>query len=411
MALNLKPKSNSSVTRRTTSNRSALRTVSPSTRKGSTTKAPRGNGSRAKGSIFGGARSANSYTTASRTPQKRAATNARVPSVKGRPSQNKSVRRSASATSVNDAYGAAGFSRSQYGSNTPHLTRNQPNDAQVANQPLRSVSVSQVRSQAKTTFAKRTIPFKGIAAVLIVVAVVVGVTLAVLSTTNVFPVEEVTVSGVTHLTAEELTDLAAVPEGATLLNVDANGISSRLTTNPWVQSVTVDRIFPNTLNLNVTERSISAIVEVTVDNENHVQTWALASDGMWLMQIPDKDSEEAKSVASAVYEDAEKVLHINDIPYGSTPEAGSYCSNANVENALGIIDGMTTELKDQVKTVSAFSGDSTTLTLESGVEIAFGDKNNIRDKERVCLQLMEEHPSQISYINVRSVNNPVWRSL
>lgn len=391
---------------------SSLRTVSPRSGKTATPRLDtRGQG---RSSSRGTSRGASTFRTSS---------------VKGRPTASKSPRLSSSARAgINagpsgmDAYAPRGGAGNTSGQGAPSFrsiggargqapagSGNRP--SQRGSTPLRSVSVSQVRGQAKSSGSRFHLPWKGIAIVLVVLAVLAGVVGVVLSNTNLFPVEEVTVSGVTHLTAEELTDLAAVPEGSTLLNIDADGISSRLSSNAWVQSVTVDRVFPNTINLNVTERSISAVVEVTVDNSNHTQTWALASDGMWLMEIPDQDSEEAQGIASAVYEDAANVLHITDIPYGSAPEAGTYCSNANIENALGIIDGMTTELKDQVASVSAFSSDSTTLTLQSGVEIAFGDSNNIRDKELVCLQLLEEHPNQISYINVRSVNNPVWRSL
>ena len=114
---------------------------------------------------------------------------------------------------------------------------------------------------------------------------------------------------------------------------------------------------------------------------------------------------------ASIYEDAANALEITDIPYGSSPEAGKYCNNANVENALSIIDGMTTELADQIKSVSAASSNSTTLTLDNGVEIAFGDSQDIRDKERVCLELLQQYEGKISYINVRVVNKPVWRSL
>ena len=82
-----------------------------------------------------------------------------------------------------------------------------------------------------------------------------------------------------------------------------------------------------------------------------------------------------------------------------------------MENALSIIDGMTTELSDQIKSVAAASSNSTTLTLDNGVEIAFGEAKDIRDKERVCLELLKQHEGKISYINVRVVNKPVWRSL
>ena len=123
-----------------------------------------------------------------------------------------------------------------------------------------------------------------------------------LSNSGAFAVEQVTVSGADHLSGDELTELAAVPAGSTLLNVDANGIATRLAANPWVKSVSVDRVFPNTLNLNITERSISAVVAVTVDSSNTVERWALSSDGMWLTKIPDdRNSAEGKALPDSVH--------------------------------------------------------------------------------------------------------------
>lgn len=290
-------------------------------------------------------------------------------------------------------------------------SRSQARSYGQADQPLRSVSVSDVHNAARyrSKRAARRVPMVFITIVAIVA--VLGIGGVVLANSGVFTVRQVTVSGVSHITSEEVTNLAAVPEGTTLLNVDANGITSRMTSNPWVQSASVDRVFPDTLNLNVTERPISAVVSVTVDDSNTVERWALSPDGMWLTKLPDQNSAEGQALPASVYEDAENALEITDIPYGSSPEAGKYCNNANVENALSIIDGMTTELADQIKSVSAASSNSTTLTLDNGVEIAFGDSRDIRDKERVCLELLQQYEGKISYINVRVVNKPVWRSM
>ncbi len=288
-----------------------------------------------------------------------------------------------------------------------------PSARGTAGAPLRSVSVSEVRNASRyRQRAAKSHRIMGVLIAVVAVVAVLGIGGFALSSSGALKVEKVTVSGADHISSEDLTQLAAVPEGTTLLNVDANGITSRLTSNAWVKSASVDRVLPDTLNLSITEREISAVVSVTVDSSNTVERWALSSDGMWLCKIPDdRESAEGKALPSKVYEDADKALEITDIPYGSKPEAGSYCNNANVENALGVIDGMTTELASQVKSVAAASSESTTLTLQNGIEIAFGSSKDIRDKERVCLQLMAEHEGKISYINVRVVNKPVWRSL
>lgn len=345
--------------------------------------------------------------------------------MKGRPSQGRTLRSSQRSGYASDSSSrpsarrpaqsstrrpsSGGGARSVHGSSAYRQ-----GGGRYQNGDLRSVSVSEVRNASRYSKA-RTGSSRKVMGVFVTIAVLLGVFGIggfVLSNSGAFAVEQVTVSGADHLSSDELTELAAVPAGSTLLNVDANGIATRLATNPWVKSVSVDRVFPNTLNLNISERSISAVVAVTVDSSNTVERWALSSDGMWLTKIPDdRNSAEGKALPDSVYNDADNALEITDIPYGSTPEAGSYCNNSNVENALGVIDGMTTELAGQVKSVAAASSDSTTLTLQNGIEIAFGDSNDIRDKERVCLQLMKEHEGKISYINVRVVNKPVWRSV
>ena len=283
-----------------------------------------------------------------------------------------------------------------------------------SNEPLRSVSVSQVRSNQRR--AQQQQPKKSrkgliIGIIAVVVALVVAAGIFIMSRSDLFPVTKITVSGVRHLTQQETAQLAAVSEGTTLINIDAAGIESRLESSPWILDAVVERRFPDTVNLNITERQIVAVVDVVIDDNDNQQTWALASDGTWLMEIPDRNSPEGQTLAPQVYEDVDAALHIQSVPYGSVPEAGTQCNNPNITNALAIIDGMSTELADQVKSVSAASSDSTVLTLQNGVEIAFGDSSDIRDKERVCLELMEQYPNKIAYINVRVVNKPIWRAV
>ena len=227
---------------------------------------------------------------------------------------------------------------------------------------------------------------------------------------SLFTIESVSVKGVEHLTSEDMQNLAGVPAGTTLLRVDAAGIRESLLKDAWVQDVSVNRVFPSTLELAVTERTITAVVQVPTENAQSTQDWAIASDGMWLMPIPAKDSEAGRKTSSKVYEDAEAVLHITDVPYGLKPEVGTYCSDSNVNNALAIVAGMTTELADRVTKVSATETESTTLTIKDGPDIVFGPAEYIRDKERVCLEIMEQHPEGVAYINVRTVERPTWRA-
>ncbi len=228
---------------------------------------------------------------------------------------------------------------------------------------------------------------------------------------DLLSIDEVRVSGVDHLTSEEMSQLAAVPASATLLRVDTEAIEERLKTNSWVEDAQVKRVFPHTLELNITERGIAAVVEVTSVEAQAIETWAMSKDGMWLMLIPSEGSEESEGLSTKIYEDAKQVLHITEVPLDVHPEAGTPCTDTSVLNALAIVSGFTTNLADQVKVVSATDTANTILTLENGIQIAFGTADDIRDKERVCLKLMEEYPDQISYINVRVVDKPTWRAV
>lgn len=280
-----------------------------------------------------------------------------------------------------------------------------------APRPLTSVRVGDLDRADRAARAQRTRRRRlvriGIAAACAVALVTGGVALYY---SDAFAIERVSVQGVEHLTATEMEQLAGVPAGTTLLRVDAGAIRSRLLMDAWVQDVSVNRAFPDTLEIVVTERAIAAVVDVSTENASATQEWAIASDGMWLMPIPAQDSEAGRNTSPKVYEDAASVLHIADVPYGVEPKVGSYCGDANVNNALAIVDGMTTDLAGRVTTVKATETESTTLVLDNGVEIVFGAAKDIRDKERVCLEIMEQHPDVV-YINVRVVESPTWRAL
>lgn len=248
-----------------------------------------------------------------------------------------------------------------------------------------------------------------IVALVVVVGGVVGGIAAYNS--PLFTIENVKVTGVEHLTADEMTQLANVPSETTLLRVDTETIAERVRASAWVEDVQVKRVFPDTLELVVTEREMAAIVEIPVKSISGTKLWAIADDTMWLMPIPDADSEAARTTSAKIYEDAENVVHIKDVPFGTVAEIGKLCTDAIVNNVMAILSGMTTELADMVVEVSASGIAETTLILNNGVEVAFGKAEDIRDKERVVLEILSQNPDGVAYINVRMVETPTWRGV
>ncbi len=274
---------------------------------------------------------------------------------------------------------------------------------------IRHEARSKQRASAAQRLSKASrVPLIVIGVVLAVV-VVAAIALAIVANTGAFRIQNVDVQGAEHLTDEEVSALVSIPEGATLLNVDADAIKASLIRDSWIEDVEVDRVFPDTLEVKVTERSVGAVAEVPIGTSQTIQRWALADDGVWLMAIPEKSSELGGKLSQQIYDDADAALHIKGVPYGVEPKIGAECTDKSVLNALDIINGMTTDLADKVKSVTATDEESTMLTLDSNVEIAFGSADNIREKERVCNQIMEENPNVV-YINVRVPDRPTWRS-
>ena len=232
----------------------------------------------------------------------------------------------------------------------------------------------------------------------------------ILAVTDVVEIEEVEYVGADHLTKDECDALIQSPIGSSLINFDGDKIKSGLMRDAWVKNVKFKRDFPHKLQIVVEEKPIAAYVDFASGASQVSQTWVLATDGTWIMGVPDKDTETGKQISQKIYEDSENCVHITDCPNGVAPKIGAKCTDETIVNALNIINGFTTNLKDELKSISVSNITATTLMLKNNVEIAFGEASDIRDKERIAKEIMEQN-SSVVYINVRSTERPTWRSL
>lgn len=301
----------------------------------------------------------------------------------------------------------------------PHANRQRPvDDDDVPRRTRRSYktsTVEEIRREDDNRRKQREKPKKrhrGMKIFLIVLFFIVLVAAAIsIYCSPLFEIKNIDVEGSDHLTSSDMAALVVVPQGATLLNVDADAIKESVLRDAWVEDVTVTRRFPNTLQVTVTERELAAVVEISAAEGSNAIRWAISKDGVWLMPIPDPDSEYGQSINPLIYEDADNVLTISGVPYGLVPEIGTKCTDMNVNNALDIINGLTTDLADEIKSVNATDPDSTMLILRDGVEISFGKAEDIREKERICQEILEANPGSVVYINVRVADRPTWRSV
>jgi cell division protein FtsQ len=74
--------------------------------------------------------------------------------------------------------------------------------------------------------------------------------------------EKIQVSGVRKLRRDEIIALAGVKSGDSMLDLDLSQVAEHIKKNPWVEKVRVNRYFPCTLALEVTEWQPAAILNM-----------------------------------------------------------------------------------------------------------------------------------------------------
>lgn len=172
-----------------------------------------------------------------------------------------------------------------------------------------------------------------------------------------FLTETVTIQGVSRLTVEQLAAVAAVPVGEPLASQDLTGISDRLTALPELKTVLVERGWPTTLLITVTER-----VPVAV---------AATAGGFNLIDNEGKNS-------GVVAEPPAGLLVI-----AATPDSPA------MQSAISVVAALPAEW--QVTGLAATSQDNVVVNLASGAVISFGSGTEAEQKVKVASALLAQN--------------------
>lgn len=124
------------------------------------------------------------------------------------------------------------------------------------------------------------------------------------------------------------------------------------------------------------------------------------------------DSQQEASICTDVYYTATELSKIPIITQTSsdiTPEIGAIETDSGITNAIQIIEESKDDFGDEIATITSASGSSTGVTLKNGVEISFGEAQDMDTKIAVAQDLLNKYEGQISYINVRVASRPAWR--
>lgn len=94
----------------------------------------------------------------------------------------------------------------------------------------------------------------------ICLALIVGYT--VLLHSPFFEIKDVNVRGITHVSKEEIRSLTGMDRSANIFAVRLGRMASTLTGHPWIKDVSLRRIFPDTIIIEVTERKPAARINL-----------------------------------------------------------------------------------------------------------------------------------------------------
>jgi len=130
----------------------------------------------------------------------------------------------------------------------------------------RKVAPNKVKIQRKPLDLKKYLrPLKiaatGLAAVALSGGILYGCYRA-LTSVSLFSLKLIEVSSAKHLTRDEILGLAGVEAGKDLLRMNLKRMGEHILQNPWVETVRINRYFPDAVSIAITEREPVAIVNM-----------------------------------------------------------------------------------------------------------------------------------------------------
>ncbi|MDD2541845.1 MAG: FtsQ-type POTRA domain-containing protein [Desulfuromonadaceae bacterium] len=130
----------------------------------------------------------------------------------------------------------------------------------------RKVAPNRVKVQRKPLDLKKHLRLTkwvatGLGALALVSGIAYGGYRAITSVT-LFSLKSVEVSNTKHLSREEILGLAGIEPGKDLLRMNLKSMGEHILQNPWVETVRINRYFPDSVSIAITEREPVAIVNM-----------------------------------------------------------------------------------------------------------------------------------------------------
>jgi cell division protein FtsQ len=191
---------------------------------------------------------------------------------------------------------------------------------------------------------------------------VVGALAWVVLGSPLLAVRSVQVDGEAGLTADQVVEVAGIPEGTPLVRVDTAAVAARVATLPQVASVEVTRGWPHTVVVTLAERVPVAVV----------------TDG---------GSRRLVDAGGVVFDTITGSPPAGVVPL-DVPRPGP--DDAATTAALGALAALPRDVRSEVTGVTARTADDVTLTLTDGRSVLWGSAAQTERKAEVLGALLDQ---------------------
>lgn len=207
------------------------------------------------------------------------------------------------------------------------------------------------------------------------VAVLVTLTGWALWSSPLLGVREVRVAGTKLLTPAEVGQAAAVAEHAPLPRLDLGEIAARVAALPPVERVEVRRDWPDTLVIEIVERT--AVAVVPVGDQFHV----IDSHGVVFQTV---------------------ATQLPEVPVVVVPAPGP--TDPATQAALVVLRELTPELRTQLRALTVAGPVRISLELHSGRTVVWGDERDSARKAQVATVLLQQDGETIDVSSAEVVS-------